>query len=808
MSNEGNVANLIGQTLGQYKIVSLLGSGGMAAVYRAHQESIARDVAIKVIRPQLSELESFILRFRGEAKLVASLSHPHIVKVFDYGQYEDMAYLVMELLSGGSLAQLIRQGPLSLERTGKMLDQVASALDFAHENGIIHRDLKPQNVLLDANQNAFLTDFGIAKIVEDTAHLTQSGTVMGTPAYMSPEQWSGQQIDSRADIYALGIMLFEMLTGKLPFNGNTPYLLMHQHIYETPRSVSEVNANVPPAIAVVVNQALAKDREARYNKASELATAFRAAIADSPVPITRIKSPTKPMLASSANLSDKTFVVTKPTDGPPATIITPPVTAPNAVPARSSSRSLLFIGSGALVVIVIIGALLAIMGKGQTSTPTPLAQTTIAPTAIAVIVSPAATSAATQVVIASIPTSTMTNTPTLTLTLTETLTPTITPSLTVTVSPTLTPSLTSTVDAEGTLNAVVQLTVTGIAQQTELAAAVAVRLTETEQAKPTTTFTPSKTATKTQTPTNNPTLTLTPTETLTPSDTWTPEPTSTDAPTLTPSTVPTATATPPISVGLATIAFEFGSSGTGSGFFQDLRYVSVDGNGNIYTGEYTSGRIQKFDATGKFITSWIPPTTLPLRGLAADRSGNVYAVRQNKVFKFDGTGKLLKTFSNDLSSYDDVVVLPDGNLIVSDTDAANDDIVKLNATTGVEMQRFKKAISGQTNNPELDMRLAVDGLGTIYALGSFNRAVFVFNATGKFKTQFGEFEAPDAITVDGQSNVYVTDFGGIKVFDKKGAALGSISLPNHQAFQAVINDKGELFVAARDRVYKLALSVK
>jgi len=257
------------------------------------------------------------------------------------------------------------------------------------------------------------------------------------------------------------------------------------------------------------------------------------------------------------------------------------------------------------------------------------------------------------------------------------------------------------------------------------------------------------------------------------------------------------------SAGLATVVSEFGSAGSGLGHFQDLRNIAVDSTGNIYTGEY-GGRIQKFDATGSYITSWIPPGRAAMTAMVADRKGNLYVVWQAEILKYDGTGKLLKTFSG--NGYKDVKILPDGNLLATSS-YSGDDLVKVNASTGAEMQRFTAVISSHSDHMEGSMILAVDGLGTMYAIGVVSESVFVFNASGKFQNRFGEFRGTAlSVSVDAQRQLYVADFAGLHVFNAAGLPLGDITLPNRKAFQTVITDQGDMFVAADDRVYKLHLN--
>ncbi len=274
------MTDLQGQRLGHYQIIQKLGEGGMGSVYRAHQESMGRDVAIKVILSHPAKMDDFSVRFEREVRICASLSHAHIIKVFDYGKHDALpiSYLVMELLTGGSLSDLISKQGLSLQAIEQLISQLASALDYAHQKDLIHRDLKPSNVLLDEGGNAYLSDFGLARLRSDTAAITQSGMVMGTWPYMAPEQWKGKELDRRADVYSLGVMLFEMLTGRLPFMGDTAETMLYQHLFEAPPALRTLRPDAPAALENMVNIALAKDPSLRYATAGEMAAAFEAAI--------------------------------------------------------------------------------------------------------------------------------------------------------------------------------------------------------------------------------------------------------------------------------------------------------------------------------------------------------------------------------------------------------------------------------------------------------------------------------------------------------------------------------------------------
>src|SRR5687767_12201940 len=258
-----------GQMLGPYRIINQIGKGGMATVYKAYQASVDRYVAIKVLPSQLAESKEFAARFQQEARIIAKLEHPHILPVFDYGESNGIAYFVMRYLEAGTLKDKMEVGrPLPLNEIDKIFTQLTDALSYAHGHGIVHRDLKPTNALIDSQGNIFLTDFGIAKLLESASpRLTQTDAIMGTPAYISPEQAQGHTVDQRSDIYSLGIILYEMVTGSVPFTAETPLAVLFKHISDPLPPPSLIKPDIRPAVEKVILKALAKDPRDRFSTA-------------------------------------------------------------------------------------------------------------------------------------------------------------------------------------------------------------------------------------------------------------------------------------------------------------------------------------------------------------------------------------------------------------------------------------------------------------------------------------------------------------------------------------------------------------
>ena len=271
--------NLIGRTIGGYAILDIIGRGGMATVYRAHQVSMNRIVAIKVLPRQFVNDDTYMQRFNREVQIAARLEHRGIVPVHDYGELDGQPYIVMRFMAGGSVDDMLRMGALPLPDILRIIDQIAPALDFAHSRGVLHRDLKPSNILLDGAGGAYLTDFGIARVLGETTSgtITTQG-VIGTPSYMSPEQAQGGALDGRSDIYALGVTLFEMATGRRPFEGDTPYNIAVKQVLEPPPLPRIYNPTIPDAVEAVILTAMSKHPDGRYPDGAALAEALRRAV--------------------------------------------------------------------------------------------------------------------------------------------------------------------------------------------------------------------------------------------------------------------------------------------------------------------------------------------------------------------------------------------------------------------------------------------------------------------------------------------------------------------------------------------------
>ena len=283
--------HLGGKTLGQYQLIESIGQGGMAEIYRAYQPSVKREVVVKVLSHTLRDEPSFVQQFMQEVDVIAHLQHPQIIPIYDFGQHEDDMYIVMAYMRGGTLADRIdqSQGGLQDEETIRLLDLIANGLDYAHSKDIVHRDLKPNNILMDEQNNPYIADFGLAKFTEGKLELTNT-MMTGTAAYMAPEIAQSGKSTKRSDIYALGIILFEMLTGKVPFQGKTPYKVLSAHLHQPIPKIHELRPDLPEVMQIVIDKALAKEPAERFATARDLAGSFKLAMrTPNPTPVSKAK---------------------------------------------------------------------------------------------------------------------------------------------------------------------------------------------------------------------------------------------------------------------------------------------------------------------------------------------------------------------------------------------------------------------------------------------------------------------------------------------------------------------------------------
>lgn len=381
--------SLVGRKLGLYSIVELIGQGGMATVYKGYREDIDRYVAIKVLPPHPGLDQQFIDRFRLEAKTIARLQHPHILPIYDYGAEDDILYLVMAFVDGGSLSQKIDKGPIPLKDIEALLRQMAAALDYAHRQGVVHRDIKPDNILLDKEGHALLADFGIVKLTEGDSRLTATGGLIGTPAYMAPEQGAGQtDISGSADIYSLGVVTYEMLTGRQPYTADTPVQIVIKHMTEPIPNPRTLVKDLPDGLETVIERALAKNPSTRYQTATAFVDDFASAVAGQ-----TLAPRTLPSITESA-LNPTPTVVLNPTNTPPsvpgATQVANPATGTQpTIIVQQGTNPLVFLGGIALIALVMIGLVFVLVNRPPIPSPATLPATTpglvdlpITPTAV------------------------------------------------------------------------------------------------------------------------------------------------------------------------------------------------------------------------------------------------------------------------------------------------------------------------------------------------------------------------------------------------------------------------------------------
>ena len=273
---------MVGKTVaGRYELEEVVGHGGMSSVYRAHDALLERYVALKFLHEQYNEDDDFVERFKREARSVAQLQHPNIVTVIDRGEEEGRQYIVFEYIDGENLKELVvRKGRLDVADALEVATEIARALAFAHDHGLIHRDVKPQNVLLNGDGRAKVTDFGIARSLDVEHGVTQTGTVLGSSNYIAPEQASGQTVDVRTDVYSLGVVLYELLTGEVPFPGESFVAVAMKHVHEPPPNVLDVRGDVPLRVAAAVDRALEKDPEQRFPTMDAFAAELEACAAE------------------------------------------------------------------------------------------------------------------------------------------------------------------------------------------------------------------------------------------------------------------------------------------------------------------------------------------------------------------------------------------------------------------------------------------------------------------------------------------------------------------------------------------------
>jgi len=344
----------IGENVGPYRAMAQLGQGGMATVYKAYHASLDRYVAIKVMHAAFKEDPTFLARFQREARVLAKLEHPNIVPVYDFAEHQGQPYLVMKYVEGDTLKARMADGALSNDEILNVVDAVGAGLAYAHKQGVLHRDIKPSNVIITPDGQYYLSDFGLARIATAGESTLSQDTMLGTPNYISPEQAKGvSDLDGRTDIYSFGVLLYEMIVGRVPYSGDTPFAIIHDHIYSPLPLPSVVNPDVPEPVERVLLKALAKERDDRYPDASALVTAFHQAVEEAGgTPVAPTPAPPSGPVSASSTATRRA-----PTAAP-TVVATAKPGSPPAMPAQKSNNWVWIIVAVAMLAVLAIGAVL------------------------------------------------------------------------------------------------------------------------------------------------------------------------------------------------------------------------------------------------------------------------------------------------------------------------------------------------------------------------------------------------------------------------------------------------------------------